>query len=171
MENAVLKIDGYDPASGTYARGELFSPAALIQGGDIYGFTVTMEGVRLDGTPLEPVLAGVRSMHLVSAKISDYAVERYLASKLPLFSKLKVSLGNTLDIKAQVRGMELNAAFTVSMASPGVVEIKPVAFSMGPVNIMGMLLNLFSFRMDFSDNPYNLKVTGLRVAGNMLEVY
>ncbi|PIU19829.1 MAG: hypothetical protein COT18_05460, partial [Elusimicrobia bacterium CG08_land_8_20_14_0_20_59_10] len=171
MENATLKTGGYDAASGLYARGELFSPTALLKGGDIYGFTVELEGLRLAGTPREPVLAGAKHMRVLSARISAYTVEKYLGEQLPLLTGLKVSIEDTLEVSAVVRGMALNAGFSLSMSSPGVIDVKPAVFSMGPVDVPGFLLQFFSFRMDFSDNPYNLKVSGLRVSRQMLEIY
>ena len=171
MENAALKVEGYDQLSGLYSKGEFFVPAATFFDGDIYGVDLKLTGVDLGVSGGTPVLAGVRSAQLVSGKISAYALERYLAARFPSFSDVQVSLDGGILVSATVRGHKLVASFSVSMPSPGVVELKPAMFNLGPIQVPPLFLQLFSYRLDLSDEPYGLTVSGLRLRGEMLEFY
>ena len=41
----------------------------------------------------------------------------------------------------------------------------------GPVTLAPYLLKLFTFRLDFTDNPYGIKIFGLRISNRMIELY
>ena len=82
-----------------------------------------------------------------------------------------MGLEENLEITGLARGRKLSAALAVSVKKGGVLEAKPLAFSLGPVTLPPYVLALFTFRLDFTDNPYGIKVNGLRISKRMLELY
>lgn len=172
IEEGTLALSGFDAATGAYAKAEFFAPAANLLGGDVYGLTLDLENLSAAGPFLDPfVPAGIGSVKLRSAKITEYAVERFLAGRLPFIQDLEVGLEENLQISGLARGRKLSAALALSVKKGGVLEAKPVSFSLGPVTLPPYVLALFTFRLDFTDNPYGIKVNGLRVNRRMLELY
>ncbi|OGR74914.1 MAG: hypothetical protein A2X32_02430 [Elusimicrobia bacterium GWC2_64_44] len=171
-EDSELRLAGFDPATGVYATATLFAPSAALLGGDVYGLTLDIKGLAAAGPGLDPfVPAGIGSVKLRSAKITDYAVERFLADRLPFLADLEVTLDQNLQLQGLARGRELSAEFALSIKDGGVLEAKPLAFALGPVTVTPLLLKLFTFRLDFTDNPYGLRVSVLRVNNKMIELY
>ena len=172
IEEASLRLSGFNPATGIYASAKLFAPAAVVMGADIYGLTLDITGLSAGSTSLDPfVPAGVTGIKVRVAKITEYAAERFLAERYPFLSELKVTLDGGLGISAFARGRKLEADLALSMKDGGVVEVKPLAFTYGPVSLPPYLLKLFTFRLDFTGNPYGIKVFGLRISNRMLELY
>lgn len=172
IEEASLRLAGFDPATGAYASATLFAPAAALLGGDVYGLTLDIAGLSAAGSSLDPfVPAGVGSVKLRSAKITEYAVERFLADRLPFLQDLQVNLDGNLEVEGLARGRKVAAVFALSVRDGGVLEAKPLAFSFGPVTITPYLLQLFTFKSDFTDNPYGIRVSGLRINKQMVELY
>ena len=168
MESAVLKVEGYDALSGRYAKASFFCPSATLFDGDVYGFELALQGVELSGSG-KPVISGIAGGRLVSAKVSSYAVEKFLAARFPALGEAQVSLDGSLSVTGELRGEKLEAEFYPAMPSPGVLELKPVAFRLGPVKVPELITTLFSLRFDLSDNPYGIKVSGFQLRGQMLE--
>ncbi|MDA8131863.1 MAG: glycosyltransferase family 39 protein [Elusimicrobia bacterium] len=169
---ATLSLSGYDPDKGSYAKASLFAPSAELLGGDIYGLNLEMKDFKPASAELSPfVPAGASSVALRSAKISSYAVERFIAERLPMIEDVKVDLGENLEITGSVRGRPLFAAFALAVRDGGVFEARPLAFSLGPVTIPPFMLRLFTFSRDYTSNPYNIRVSGLKIGGQMLELY
>jgi len=173
IEDATLKLSGFDKATGKYASAELFAPVAQVLGGDIYGLTLEIKGLSAAGPGKAPfVPSGVDSVKVVSAKISAYAVERYLAGRFPFLSGLQVKLADDgLALSAVTRGQDLDAKFALSLIDGGVLEVRPVAFSLGMLGLPDYFLKLFTFRFDFSQNPYGIRLAGLRINRQMIELY
>ncbi|MDD5208197.1 MAG: glycosyltransferase family 39 protein [Elusimicrobiales bacterium] len=172
IEDATLQLSGFDQASGVYASANLFAPAALLLGGDVYGLTLDISGLSAASASLNPfVPAGVGAVKVTSAKITEYAVERYLAERYPFLTDLKITLDDNLDVTALARGRRLHADFALSIKDGAVLEAKPLFFVLGPVTLSPYLLQLFTFRLDFSDNPYGIRVSGLRITKKMIELY
>ena len=172
IESATLKLSGFDAATGKYASAAFFAPAAQVLGGDIYGLTLDIKGLSAAGpgkTPFVP--SGVDSVTVTSARISAYAVERYLAERFPFLTGLQVTLGDGLGINATTRGRELDARFTLAIIDGGVLEVKPAAFTLGVFGLPDIFLKFFTFRFDFSGNPYGLRISGLRINKHMIELY
>ena len=63
------------------------------------------------------------------------------------------------------------AEFALSVKDGGVLEARPLSFSLGPVAVTPYLLKLFTFRFDFTGNPYGIRVGGLRISRQLLELY
>lgn len=172
LEEATLKVSGFDPATGVYARASLFAPAAELLGGDVYGLELDLEGLAAAGPSLRPFApAGLTGAVIRSARITEYALERFLADRFPFVQDLEVSLEEGLQVSGTARGRKLDAAFALNVKDGGVLEVRPVAFALGPVTMHHLLLKLFTFRLDFSGNPYGIRVAGLRVNRKMLELY
>lgn len=171
MEDATLTLSGFNPATGAYARAHLFAPAAELLGGDIYGLELDLTGLVAAGPGLNPFQpAGVASVSLRSARISEYAIERFLADRFPFVKEIEVTLQDGLAVSGVARGRSLRAVFELDVKHGGLLELKPVYFKLGPVVSESFLLKLFTFRLDFRDNPYGIKVSGLRITRNMLEL-
>ena len=170
VPEASLTLGAFDPATGVYGRAELFAPYASALGGDVYGLTADISGLAAAGPGTDPfVPAGVSGITVRSAKISAYSVERFLAERFPFLSEIQVSLDGTLLVSASARGRKLEAEFAVSAPGGTAIEARPVGFSLGPVDIPDYLLRLFTFRYDFSDNPYGIRVGQVKLAGQMME--
>lgn len=172
VEEAALTLKGYDAATGAFANAYVFAPAAQLLGGDVYGLTLDIKGLVPGAPGLDPLVpAGVASIKVRSAKISEYAVERFIGDRLPFLEDLKVDLGENLSLGGVARGRKLTAEFALSVKDGGVLEARPLAFSLGPVTVTPYLLRLFTFRFDFTGNPYGIRVGGLRISRQMLELY
>ncbi len=170
IDEATLTLGAFDPATGEYGKAELFAPYATALGGDIYGLTADISGLAAAGPGTDPfVPSGVSAVTVRSAKISAYAVERFLSERFPFLSDVQVSLDGTLGISATARGRKLEAEFAVSAPGGTAIEARPVGFALGPVDIPDYLLRLFTFRYDFSGNPYGIKVGQVKLAGQMME--
>ena len=166
IENASLTLSGFDQASGVYAKAGFFVPAAMILGGDVYGLTLDISGLSAASASLRPfVPAGVAAVKVSSARISEYAVERFLADRYPFLTDMKINLDGHLGVNALARGRRLHADFELSIKDGTVLEAKPLLFVLGPFTMSPYLLQLFTFRLDFSDNPYGIRVSGLRKPG------
>jgi len=171
-EDSTLNLADFDPATGVYGSATLFAPSAALLGGDVYGLTLDIKGLAAAGPGLDPfVPAGVGSVKLRSARITEYAVERFLGDRLPFLQDLEVTLDQNLEVEALARGRKLSATLALSVKDGGVLEAKPLAFALGPVTVTPLLLQLFTFRADFTDNPYGIRVSGLRVNKAMIELY
>ncbi len=172
IEDASLSLSGFDPATGVYSSAKLFAPAAMLLGGDIYGLTLDITGLSAAGPDRNPfVPSGVKSVKVRSAKITEYAVERYLSERYPLLRDLKITLDGGVGVSAMANGRSLAAVFSLAIKNGDVLEARPLAFTFGPVTLPSYVLRLFTFRLDFSDNPYGIKVSGVRVDKNLLELY
>lgn len=171
IDEGTLTLKDFNASSGTYASAEFFAPYATAYGADVYGLTLDVTGLAAAGAQTDPfVPAGVTSVKVTSAKISAYAVERYLAGRFPFLTDLKVSLDRTLEVTGTARGRRLAAEFTLSAPGGGTLEARPVVFSLGPVSIPDFALKLFTFRLDFSDNPYGIRVRSLSMSNQLLEL-
>ena len=171
IDEATLTLKDFDPATGVYGSAELFAPYASALGGDIYGLTADISGLSAAGPGLDPfVPAGVTAVKVRSAKISSYAVENFLAARFPFLTELKVNLDETLDVSALARGRALEASFALALAGDSALEARPVMFSLGGLSLPDYFLKLFTFRVDFSDNPYGLKISKLKIKGQMMEL-
>lgn len=171
IDEATLTLGKFDEATGVYGSAKFFAPYASVLGGDIYGLTAEISGLAAAGPGRSPfVPAGVSSVRITSAKISSYAVERFLAERFPSLAELEVKMDDTLLVSAIVRGRRLTADFDVRVVNGGILEARPAEFAVGPVMVPDYLLRLFTFRYDFSDNPYGIKVNSLRLGGQMAEI-
>jgi len=172
IDDGSLTLSRFNEATGAYDKAELFVPVAELMGGDVYGLTLDIRGLTLAGPSLSPLVpAGLRSIKLTSARISSYAVERFLSARFPILKDLQVKLDKTLQVSGVANGRVLDAEFALSVTGGGVLEVKPVSFSLGPVTLPSYVLGLFSFRQDFTDNPYGITLSGLKVKGQMIELY
>jgi hypothetical protein len=166
---ASLTLKDFDPATGAYGKAILFAPYASALGGDIYGLTLDISGLSAAGPALDPfVPAGMTSVRVRSAKISAYAVERFLAERFKFLSEVKVSLDNTLALSALAGGRQLDVEFALSVPGGGTLEARPVSFSFGPLALPSYVLKLFTFRLDFSDNPYGLRLKSVTMDSQMM---
>ncbi|MCM2268059.1 MAG: hypothetical protein NDI60_09850 [Elusimicrobiales bacterium] len=171
IEEATLTLADFNEATGVYGSAKLFAPYASALGGDIYGLTAEISGLAAAGPGLNPfVPAGISGVRVTSAKISAYAVERFLAERFPALSEIEVKMDDTLEVSALVRGRRLSAEFKVRAAGGTALEARPASFSVGPVLVPDFLLSLFTFRYDFSDSPYGVKVKSIRLWGEMAEL-
>lgn len=172
IPDGTLTLKGFDPATGRYASASLFAPAADFMGGDIYGLTLDIGGLSAAGPATDPfVPASVTSVKVRSARISAYALENYLSGRVPFLSDVKVSLDGKLSVSAKARGRDVLADFALSVKDGSVLEARPTAFSVGPLNMPDYFLRLFTLRYDFSGNPYGVSVSGVRISGQLLELY
>ena len=171
IDEGTLTLKGFNQSSGTYASAEFFSPYATAYGADVYGLTLDISDLAAAGPQADPfVPAGVASIKVRSAKISAYAVERYLSGRFPFLKDLKVSLDNTLEVSATARGRKLSAEFALTAPGGSSLEARPVYFSLGPVSVPDFMLRLFTFRLDFSDNPYGIRVRSLKLDNQLIEL-
>lgn len=171
IDEGTLTLKDFNPSSGTYASAEFFSPYATAYGADVYGLTLDISNLAAAGPQADPfVPAGVTSVKVTSAKISAYAVERYLSGRFPFLQDLKVSLDNTLKVSATARGRKLNAEFKISAPGGAALEARPVYFSLGFVSVPDFMLRLFTLRLDFSDNPYGIRIRGLKLENQLIEL-
>lgn len=171
IDEGTLTLKDFDPATGVYGKAELFAPYAVVRGKDIYGLTADISGLSVASPGLDPfVPSGVTGIKVRSARISSYAVESYLAERFPVLSGIKVTLDKTLEVSAQARGRDLEANFSLFVVKDSVLEARPLEFTLGPVTAPDYLLNLFTFRVDLSDNPYGIKVSRLKIDGQMMEL-
>ncbi len=170
IPEATLTLKGFDEYTGEYASAQLFAPSAEMLGGDIYGLTLDLKGLSAAGPSLAPfVPASLKGVRVRSAKISAYAVENFLSARLPFLKDVKVDLEDRLNVTAKARGRDLRADFALSVGK-GVLEARPVYFSLGPVTVPDFMLGLFVFRYDFSGNPYGITVSRLKIGGQMIEL-
>ncbi|MBI5743009.1 MAG: hypothetical protein HY952_00515, partial [Elusimicrobia bacterium] len=171
IDEGTLTLGKYDEKTGVYGSARLFAPYASVLGGDIYGLTADISGLSAAGPGLAPfVPGGVSAVQIRSAKISAYAVERFLADRFPFLAELEVKMDETLGVTALVRGRRLSADFEVRASGPSAIEARPAQVSIGPVMIPDYLLRLFTFRYDFSDSPYKITLSSLKLGGQMAEI-
>ena len=128
-------------------------------------------GLELAAGAREPVAAGFGNARVVSAKVTEYAIENYLSARFPQFADLKVTMDSSLSISCVAGGRRLEAAFSASMPAPGIVELKPEVFNFWFLSIPSPVLGLFPYRFEVAENPYGLSFSGLRLKGGMLEFY
>lgn len=171
IEEATLTLGEFDPATGVYGRARLFAPTATALGGDIYGLTAELYGLSAAGPDKAPfVPASLTGVKITSARVSTYAVERFLADKFPSLKEVEVQMDGTLTVAAKVRGRRLGADFNVRLVNGSVLEASPSEFMMGPVMVPGYLLRLFTFRYDLGAGPYGVRLSSLRLRGDMAEI-
>ena len=172
IDEASLTLKKYNEASGVYEEAELFAPYASVLGGDVYGLKLDIRDLAAAGPGTDPfVPAGVGSVNVRSAKISSYAVERYITDRYPFISGLRINIDDTLEMSGKARGRDFSAVFALALAKDGVLEARPLAFTFASISLPDYFLELFSFRLTFADNPYGVRISGLRMKGQMLELY
>lgn len=169
IDEASLTLKDFDEASGTYGSATLFAPYASALGGDIYGLTLDISGLSAAGPELDPfVPAGVSAVRVRSGKISAYAVERFIAERFKFLTDVKVGLDKTLSLSAQAGGRQLDVEFALSVPGGRTIEARPVSFSYGILALPEYALRLFTFRLDFSNNPYGLRLHGVDLDNQMM---
>jgi hypothetical protein len=169
IDAATLTLRNFDRASGTYASASLFAPYASALGGDIYGLSLELSGLAAAGPGLDPfVPAGVSAVKVTSAKISAYAVERLISERFKFLSDVKVGLDKTLAVTANTGGTELDIEFALSVKGGKAIEARPVSFTYGALGLPEYVLRLFTFRIDFSDDPYGLTLHDINMENQMI---
>ena len=170
MEEGSLKLSGFDPARGVYGKAEFFSPYATLEGLDIYGLTIEITGFSglSDTGAISDIRAtGAGVVRIVSAKITDYSIERYLSGKYGGLEKFEVKLDKTVQIRSERKGV--GAYWQLSLAArPPELELQLEDFTCGGYTVPQFLLGKFKY--DLSGLPYEIQFNRVEFKDQMLEI-
>ena len=172
MEEGSLELSGFDPARGVYARATLSSPYATLENFDIYGLTVKItgfSGLSNTGSVSDLRITGAGTVRIVSAKITSYAFERYLAGRYGGLEKIEVKLDNTAQVRGERKGTEVYGELSVSVRPPE-LDFRLEDFTYGGYRVPHLLLDLFKFKYDLSGLPCDIRFNNVRLKNQMLEI-
>ncbi|MFA6433351.1 MAG: hypothetical protein WCW52_01515 [Elusimicrobiales bacterium] len=172
MEDGSLELSGFDPARGVYARAEFFSPYAMLGDFDIYGLDIEITGFSCfseAGGVAGIRVTGADTVRIVSARITNYAIERYLTGKYGGLKKIEVKLDKTITISGERKGTPVYWELALS-AKPPELELRLKDFAYGDYDMPGFLLEMLRFRYDLSGLPYRLRFSRISMNNQMLEI-
>ena len=173
MEDGSITLSGFDPARGVYDKAVFFSPYATLEGFDIYGLTVEITdflGLSDTGAISDIRVTGAGAVRIISARISNYAFERYLAGKYGL-EQIEVKLDKTAQIRGEREGKKISCELSLSVR-PQELDFRLVDFSYGGWKLPAFLLNMdiFKFKHSLAGPPYDILFNRIKLEDQMLEV-
>ena len=172
LQNAELTLENFDPGKGVYSRALVFAPYASYGGADIYGLTLELADFKAaaSGPDISGlVISGIGSVKVISAKISAYAVERFLAGRLKFMAEPEVKLGRTITLHVRTP-REINAEFSVAVKKESFIEMKLEAFEFEGYHVPEFFARNFVFTYNFALSPYGLNFTTLKIGRQLLEI-
>ena len=172
MEEGSVELSGFDPARGVYSKAEFFSPYATTGGFDIYGLDIEitdLSGLSDTGSVSDLRVTGAGQVRIVSARISSYAFERYLAGKYGGLKNIEVKLDKTARVWGDRKGKQVYWELGLSARPPEVV-LRLEDFSYDTYKIPDSLLDMFTFRYDLSVLPYDVRFNRVKLKDQMLEI-
>jgi len=172
LQNAELTLENFDPEKGVYSRALVFAPYASYDGTDIYGLTLELADFRAAAAGPDIsglVISGIGSVKVISAKISTYAVERFLAGRLKFMVDPEVRLGQTITLHVRTP-REINAEFSVAVKKESLIEIKLEAFEFEGYHVPEFFARNFVFTYNFTLSPYGLNFKTLETRRQMFEI-
>ena len=168
-----LGIEGYQNEETGYT-GYFHVPSASLYGGDIYGLRIDVSGLKFANVNGAPSLSDIDRMRISAARLTAYTVESVLREKLPFLEELGVEMDNNrLTVSGDLKGHRLVINFGIVMPKPGIIEIRPLAFSFMGVNFpegMEFLLRIFAYRINLSENPYGLTAGEISMSSGIMVV-
>jgi hypothetical protein len=170
IEKGTLKLSGFDQVRGVYAKAALFSPYATLKGFDIYGFTIEMKdfsGVSATGAISDIMVTRAGTIRIVSAKITNYAFERYLSGKYGGLEKIEVSLDTTAQVFARRKGAAVSWEVSILWA-PTELFLRLEDFTYRGYKAPEFLLDVFKY--DLAGLPYDIRFDRIKLKNQMLEI-
>lgn len=172
MEDGSIELSGFDPARGVYSEARVYSPYATLDGFDIYGLALEITGFSCysaGGSVTDLRMTGAEAVKIVSAKISNYAFERYLAGKYPGLENIEVSFNRTAKIWCERGGKRIYMEFSLSAQPP------ELALRLEDLNYAGhrapdFLTRMFEFKYNLSALPAEVRFNRIKLARQMLEI-
>jgi len=172
MEEGTIRLSGFNPARGVYDKAALFSPYATLDGLDIYGLTIEVTDFSCrshTGAVSDIQVTGTGVVRIVSAKISNYSLQQYLAGKYPGLQNMEVKLDKTVQISGERNGKEVYWELSLSALLPEVyLHLENLAYA--GYNVPDFLLDMLNIKYDLSGLPYDIRFNRIKVAGEMLEI-
>lgn len=172
MADGSVELSGFDPSRGVYAKAVFYSPYALLEGFDIYGLIIEItdfSGLSETGDISDLRVTGAGTVRIVSAKITNYAFERYLAGKYGGLEKIEVKLDKTIQVWGEHKGREVHWELSLS-GRPQEPKLRLENFSYGGYKVPAFLLEVFDFKYDLSGLPYDIRFNRVKLKDQMLEI-
>jgi hypothetical protein len=172
LENVELKLEGFNPEKGVYSRARVFAPYASYEGADIYGLTLDISDLRaaVSGPGISGfVAAGVGSVKVVSAKISTYAVGRFLAGRFKFMPDPELKFDDIITLYSETP-RRISAGFSLAVRKNSFVDIKLESFGCEGYSAPEFLARTFTFSYSLSQSPYRLEFESIRSRGALLEI-
>ena len=172
MDEGTLRLSGFNAAGGVYDTAVLFSPYATLDGLDIYGLNIEISGfscISHTGAVSDIQATGTGIVRIISAKISNYSLQQYLAGKYPGLQNMEVKLDNTVQISGERNGEKVYGELSLSARLPEVyLHLQNLTYA--GYNVPDFLLDMFKIKYDLSGLPYDIRFNRIKVAGEMLEI-
>jgi len=172
MEEGSLTLSGFDPAGKVYAKAELFSPYATLAGFDIYGLNLEItdfSGLSDTGSVSDLKITGAGAVRVVSARTTNFSLERYLSGLYAGFEKLGVKLDGTARIRGVRKGREVRCELSLD-ARPPELALRLDDLTCGIYGLPGVMSGLFRFKYDLSALPFDVRFNRIKLKDQMLEV-
>ncbi|HCE99184.1 MAG TPA: hypothetical protein DER10_11890 [Elusimicrobia bacterium] len=172
LQNAKLTLENFDPRKGVYSKALVFAPYAVYEGADIYGLTLELADFRAAASRPDIsglVVSGIGSVKVISAKISAYAVERFIAGRLKLVTGPEVTIGRTITLHSETP-REINAELSVPVEKGSFIEIKLEALEFAGYHVPDFFVRNFIFTYNLALSPYRLSFKTFKAARQLLVI-
>ncbi len=172
MDEGDITLSGFDPARGVYAKAALFSPYATIGGFDIYGLNLEISdfsGSSDTGSISDIRLTKAGTVRIVSARLTNYAFERYLAGRYGALKSPEVRLDETVQIDGLHDGKQVHGELFL-LARPPALDFILIDFTYDGYRIPGFMRALFKFKYDMSGLPCEIRFNRIKIENQMLEI-
>ena len=172
IDEGSLVLSGFDPARGVYSKAVLFAPYATFAGFDVYGLSLDISdfaGLSGGGSGPDIRLTGAGTVRIVSARLTSYAFERYLADTYAGLKKPEVKLNGTVQVYAIHKDKQVYGELAVS-AKQAELELSLVNFIYGSYQVPDLMLDVLKFKYDLSALPCELRFNRIKLKDQMLEI-
>ena len=172
MDEGSLTLSDFDPARGLYAKATLFSPYATFADFDIYGLNLEISdfsGISETGSISDIRLTRAGTVRILSAKVTNYAFERYLSARYAGLKAPEVRLDGTARIYGTNNGKQVYGELFLSVRPP-ILDLNLIDFAYGHYRLPGFMRTVFNFKYDLSGLPCEILFNRIKFENQMLEI-
>ena len=172
FENIVLKFSDFDENKGTYKKVSFFAPYAKFSEIDIYGLSGIIEDFSF--IPLKKDLSSIMPfkigrLRILSAKISNYSIARYIENKSAYLRNVDVMLDKNFEIMAFVGGKEIFVEFLFKYADGEFVfDLYDLVYSR--ISMPNFILKIFHFKYSLDNLPFKMDFKKVLIRKSIMEI-
>ncbi|MCG2725703.1 MAG: hypothetical protein L6420_05505 [Elusimicrobia bacterium] len=173
FENIVLKLSDFDKSEGAYKKVLFFSPYASLGEIDIYGLNGIIEDFSFiplkegDLSDIIPIRIG--KLKILSAKISNYSIARYIESKNSYLRDVEVRLDKNFEIMAFIGKTEIFLEFLFKYSNGKFIfYLYDLVYSR--ISMPNFILKIFHFEYSLDTLPFKMDFNKVVIRKSMMEI-
>jgi len=173
FENMNLKLSDFDEVKGAYKKVSFFSPYASLGEIDIYGFSGTIEDFSFipteEGNLSNIVPYRIGKVKILSAKITNYSIARYIEGKSKLFHEVEVRLDKNFEVMATIGSEEIFVEFLFKYLNRECVfDLYDLVYRR--VSMPSSVLKIFHFKYSLESLPFKMDFENVVIGKSMMEI-